>query len=105
MSSAREAVIFNAVGVIGALVVLILFHISLGDSFGFIILIMSCGLMLIGGALGLAGQASTRKIAEILTRRKVDPKSVETSDLKAALYAFTGIILFAEGALMSVLLG
>ena len=105
VSSFKEAVIFNVAGVVVAFAVLILFHISLGDSFGFIILIMSTGLMLVGGALGLAGQATTRKLAEILTRKKVDPKTVEASDLKAALYALTGIMLFAEGAIMSLLLG
>ena len=105
VSSVWEAVIFNVVGAIVALAVLIIFHVSLGDSFGFIILVMSTGLLLVGGALGLAGQASTRKIAEMLTRKKVDPGSVETSDLKAALYALTGIMLFAEGAVMSLILG
>jgi hypothetical protein len=105
VSSVWEAIIFNVVGVIVALAVLILFHVSLGDSFGFIILILSTVLMLVGGALGVAGQATARKITEMLTRRKIDPKTVETSDLKAALYALTGIILFAEGAVMSVIFG
>lgn len=105
VSSAKEAVLFNIGGVAVALGVLLLFKIPLGDSFGFIILLESTGLMLIGGALGVAGQATTRKLAEIITRRKVEPGSVAASDLRAALYALTGVILFAEGAFMAYLFG
>ena len=104
-SSAREAVVFNVIGVVVALATLLLFHVPVSDSFGFIILIESTGLMLLGGALGVAGQATARRVAEFLTRKKVDPKSVESSDLKGALYALTGILLFAEGAIMAAVLG
>ena len=103
-SSAKEAVLFNVAGVVLALAVLLLFRIPLSESFGFIILLESTGLMLIGGALGVAGQATTRKVAEMLTRRKLDPGLRTGSDAKAGLYALTGIILFAEGALMAAIL-
>jgi hypothetical protein len=104
VSSLKEALLFNFTGVIVALGVLLLYRVPLTDSFGFIILIESTGLMLVGGALGVAGQATSRKLTEMLTRRKVDPKTIQLSDLKAELYALTGVLLFAEGALMAVLL-
>ena len=103
-SSLKEAALFNVAGVIVALGVFLLFSVPLTDSFGFILLIESTGLMLVGGALGVAGQATARKLTEMLTRQKVDPKTVAASDLKAALYALTGVVLFVEGALMASIL-
>ena len=104
VSSLQEAVIFNVVGAAVAFGALVFFEVPLGVSFGFVILIESTGLMLVGGALGVAGGATSRKIAEIVSRRKVDPKSIQASDAKAALYAITGLLLFAEGALMAAIL-
>ncbi len=104
VSSLREAVLFNAIGGAVALAALLLVQIPLNDSFGFIILIESCGLMLIGGAMGIAGQATTRKITEWITRRKLNDQELLHSDLAAALYALTGGILFAEVSAMSLLL-
>ncbi len=102
-SSVKEAVLFNFIGGLVALGALLLFHFSISDSFGFIILLESLGLMLIGGAMGIAGQATTRKIAELFMRRKLSEKEAAHSDLVAALYALTGGILFAEAAVMSAL--
>ena len=101
----KEAVLFNVIGAAAAVGSLVLLNISLSDSFGFIVLIESTGLMLVGGALGVAGGATARKVAEFLSRKRLDEKSIQTSDAKATLYAVTGIILFAEGALMSAILG
>ena len=105
VSSAREVVVFNVVGAAVAVGALLLLRVSMSDSFGFIILIESTGLMLVGGALGLASQATARKVTEFLTKRKVDPKEVQSSELKAALYALTGVLLFAEGAVLAAVLG
>ncbi len=104
ISSVREAVLFNAIGGAVALAALLLVQIPLSDSFGFIVLIESCGLMLVGGAMGVAGQATTRKVAEWITRRKLSEQELSHSDLVAALYALTGGILFAEVSVMSLLL-
>jgi hypothetical protein len=101
VSSFKEALIFNVVGAAVALGAFVFFNFPLGVSFGLIILIESTGLMLVGGALGVAGGATAQTIARFLTRKKLDPKSIQTSDAKAALYALTGFMLFAEGALMS----
>jgi len=104
-SCLKEAALFNVVGAATAVGALVFFDISLFDSFGFIVLIESTGLMLVGGALGVSGGATARKVAEFLSRKKLDERSVQSSDAKATLYAVTGIILFAEGALMSAILG
>lgn len=103
MSCLKEAAIFNLAGAIVALVVLLLFSVPLSSSFGFILLIESTVLMLMGGALGVAGQATTRKVMEVLSRRKVDPASVAVSDLRAAFYAVTGVMLFVEGAVLAAI--
>ncbi len=95
-TSMREVLIFNLVGAAVALGALLLFRIPLGDSFGFIILIEGTALMLVGGALGVAGQATTRKVAEIFTRRKLKDTEVIQNDVQAALYALTGVVLFVE---------
>lgn len=103
VSCLKEAVLFNLAGVVVALAVLLLLKVPVYDSFGFIILIESTGLMLVGGALGVAGQATSRKLVEMLTRTKTKPESVALSDFKAGIYALTGVILFAEGAMMAVI--
>ncbi len=103
LSAFEEVLLFNLGGLGVAIGALLLFHVPLYDSFGFIILIESTGLMLVGGALGVAGQATTRKITEILTRGKVKPEVVRDSDFKAGLYALTGVLLFAEGGAMALI--
>jgi len=105
VSCLKETVIFNVIGAAVAFGVLVFLNIPLTASFGFIVLIESTGLMLVGGALGVAGGPSSRKVMEFLSRRKVDPKTIETSDARAALYAVTGMLLFAEGAIMAAFLG
>lgn len=104
VSSLREAAQFNLIGGVVSLGALLLVQVPLSGSFGFVILMESLGLMLVGGAMGIAGQATTRKVAEWLLRRKLDDKEVAHSDLVAALYALTGGILFAEVAVLSFLL-
>jgi hypothetical protein len=108
VSCLKEAVIFNVIGAAVAVGALVFFSVPLSISFGFVVLIESTGLMLIGGALGVAGGATSRKVAEFISssvlKRKYDPKSVESSDAKAALYAITGMLLFAEGAVMAAVL-
>ncbi len=104
VSSLREAAIFNAGAALVGAAVLLLFQVPLQSSYGFILLLESTGLMLVGGALGVAGQATTRKITEIVTRRKMDELQIGKSDSKAALYALTGAFLFVEGAVLAALL-
>ena len=104
VSSLREAVLFNLIGVSIALVALVIFCFSLSDSFVFIFLMELTALMLIGGAMGVAGQATTRKITEWISRRKLDEAEVTLGDRAAALYALTGCLLFAEVFVMAFLL-
>lgn len=104
-TSAKEALVLNGIGVLIAFILLLFLGVSLRDSFGFIILLESTGVMLVGGALGLAGQATTRKITEIFLRRKViDDSDVEKGNLRATLYLITGGLLFAEGYALAMLL-
>jgi hypothetical protein len=102
-SSFREAVWFNLGAAIAALVALIVFSIPVTESFGDALLIESTGLMLVGGALGVAGQGTTRKLNEMIFKKSFTGNASQ-SDLKAALYAITGGLLFLEGALLSLIL-
>ena len=105
LSSAKEALIFNVVGAAVAVGALYFAQIPVGDSFGFILLIESTGLMLVGGGLGVAGQATTRKVTEWVTKRKVQDSEVRQGDRMAALYALTGVMLFVEAFALAILLG
>lgn len=103
ISSAREALLFNLIGAAIAAGILLIFSVPVSESFGDILLFESTGLLLIGGALGVAGQATTRKLSEMLFHRRAPDSDVKSSDLKAALYILTGGLLFLEGAAMAVL--
>lgn len=103
-SSFKEIALFNVIGGAIALVGVLFIPVAPVDAFGFVILIESTGLMLVGGAMGVAGQATTRRITEWATRRKIKDSETVQSDLAAALYAFTGGTLFAEAFVLSVLL-
>lgn len=101
LSSAKEALLFNLVGMVVAIVAAFVFGFTVADSFGFALLVEAAGLMLVGGGLGVAGQGTSRKVVELLFRQKT-PKDSSTDRL-AALYSLTGGILFAEGALLTVI--
>jgi hypothetical protein len=104
VSSLRESALFAAgsaaVAVAGAFAIGIPFP----DGLGFVLLVVSAGLMLVGGALSFVSPGNVRVI-RALTNAKIDP-DVETyrkTREKAALYSVTGVFLLVYSlALASV---
>ena len=111
--SGSEALVFN--GIAGGLAVgaQLLLNPGLLPAFGFALLIESVGLMLVGGALDLSTASSTRAMMKQLRRLLGGriPDSVEdlTAEdgqnvgMKAATYALTGVMLFVEAGLLSLI--
>jgi predicted RND superfamily exporter protein len=104
VSILTEALLFNLGAAAIGFVILLFFRVPMTNTFGFILLIESTGLMLVGGALGLAGQATAQRLSEVLFRQKFKPDSAAKTEFKAALYSLTGLLLFVEGGVMATLL-
>jgi hypothetical protein len=61
-----------------------------------VLLIESCGLMLVGGAMDLLGAPGIRKMVSLIGGRRapVDGVAESRAGNGAAVYALTGVILF-----------
>jgi len=104
VSSVVESLIFSALAAVAAFAALEGLQISFFDAFGFILLILSSGLMLVGGAMSFA-TPGTARVVSLLTGKKADQttQDFEKAQHKAALYALTGVILFAESLTLAAL--
>ena len=105
ISSLGEASLISAIDLVLALVALALFRTGVLAVFGLILLVESSALMLIGGAVSFTGQEGIRRLTSLLTRieLKPDARDAEKSEMKAALYALTGVILFVESTVLAAL--
>lgn len=105
ISSLGEASLISAIDLVLALVALALFRTGILAVFGLILLVESSALMLIGGALSFTGQEGFRRLASLMIRVELKPevRHVDKSEMKAALYAITGVILFLESSVLAVL--
>ena len=105
ISSLGEASLISAIDLVLALVALALFRTGILAVFGLILLVESSALMLIGGAVSFTGQEGIRRLTSLLTRieLKPDARDAEKSEMKAALYALTGVILFVESTVLAAL--
>ena len=108
--AAKEAALISAVDLGVSAVLYLVLSIQLLDSFGFLVLIESAVLMLVGGALSFAGQPGVRTVVGLFNRGSPGKKStitkdeLERNDLRAALYAIAGLLLFLEGVVLTTLL-
>ncbi len=111
--STQEAALISIVDIGVALATLFLFRVAFLDGYGFILLIESAGLLLLGGGLGFAGQPSVRRIVSltsIANRRGAEGPSngkgsEKQNDVRASFYMLTGLLLFLESGLLAVLVG
>ena len=76
------------------------------DSFGLLLLIEGAVFMLVGGALGFAGQPGVRRIQNVIGGRvssgqKREP-TVKEADVRAAFYMLIGICLFGVSLVISL---
>ena len=108
--SLREAAVLSAIDAGGSLALQVLLQVPFVDSYGLILLIESAVLMLVGGAMSFAGQGGVRYVVDVFSRRatgkKISPgkDELEKSELRAALYAITGFLLFSEAIVLTAVL-
>ncbi len=110
-SSFSEAVVISSIDVVMSAVALLLFGFMFLDTIGFLLLVEGAGLLLIGGALGFAGQPGLRRLgilAGVLGRKKQEAskdehEAVRLIDIRAAFYMLTGIWLFLESLVLALL--
>ncbi len=109
VSSFSESVVFAAICAAVALVGTFILGVSFPDGFGFVLLVVSAGLMLIGGALSFVTPGKVRVFnmlnVNVLRKQKVNmtKEDYSRSENRAALYSLTGVLLFAYSLLLAVL--
>jgi hypothetical protein len=97
VSSLIESAGFNVISAALAAGGVFAFQVPFFDGFGFVLLVVSSILMLVGGAMSFA-TPGTSKVVSLLMGRKSDmtTQDYQKAQHRAALYAITGVILFAE---------
>jgi len=115
--SALEFVVFNGVAAVLAAVGLLVLKLDPVSNyiaaFGFVLLLESVGLMLVGGALDISTTGSARQTwrqvrmllgAKVPAEEGRPPPETKQIVRSAALYSLTGVLIFLEAGLLSVLL-
>ena len=103
--SARESIVFTAIGGVIALPIFSFAHLTYLDAFAFSLLIESCGLMLLGGVTEFTSTGVVRQFLYMTNRHlNMDPAAMQKQGKHAVLYTLTGVILFLESLLIAVLL-
>ena len=96
VSSLQESLIFTVGCAAVAVAVEVLLAIPFLDALGLVLLVVSAGMMLVGGALSFVTPAKVR-VFNLLVKSKDDPteEDYRKNENKAAVYALTGALLFA----------
>ena len=103
--SAKESLLFSGIGVLVAFPVFWVFGLSYPDSFGFVLLIEACGLMLVGGVMEFTSTGVIRRFLSLTNSKlSMDPGAMRKQMKGAVLYTLIGVILFLESLLVAVLL-
>jgi hypothetical protein len=101
-SSLYEALLFSAGSGAVAVVIFLALGVPVQDVYGLILLIVSAGLMMVGGAMSFVGPGTSKVIATLLgTKDKTDKRDFAHASHMAALYSTTGVLLFAESLLLA----
>jgi hypothetical protein len=115
ISSLKEAGLISVIDIAASAVVSIAFRFVITDVLGLILLLEGAVLLLVGGALGFAGQPGIRRLMNLF-RKETDRitggiagpsdelPSEKISDVTAAFYMLTGFVLFSESIAMAFLL-
>jgi len=115
-SSAKETAAFTLIDIVVLLALSFVFRSLFLDTLGLVLLVEGAVLMLVGGALGIAGQPGMRSMNNYLLKRRlrgleergrkeIDKGEEDKTDLKAALYMLSGVFLFVESLVLAVLGG
>lgn len=114
-SSLKEAGLISLIDIAASAVVSLIFRFVLTDVLGLILLLEGAALLLVGGALGFAGQPGIRRLTRML-RKETDglseasrastdgPLIDKIADVTAAFYMLTGFVLFFESVAMAFVL-
>ncbi len=105
VSSLGESAVFSAGCAAVALVGTVVLGVPFQDGFGLVLLVVSAGLMLIGGAMSFVTPGKVRAF-NVLAKRKVkmEADDYRRTENKAALYSLTGVLLFAYSLLLAAVL-
>jgi len=106
MTSLWESVIFSAACAAVAIGGVYFFDVPFVDGLGLVLLIVSAGLMLIGGAMSFVSPGNLRVVNSLFKAKvKIGPDDFRRQKQRAALYAITGVLLFAYSLMLATFLG
>lgn len=105
ISSLQESALFGVGCAVVALIGEVVFRIPFLDGLGLVLLIVSAGLMLVGGALSFVTPANV-KVVNALTNSKLksSPEDFRRTRNRAALFALAGMLLFVYSLILAALL-
>jgi len=114
LDSLKESILFGVIALPVGYVLVLEFRLSYIDSVAFVLLLESCGLMLIGGAMDLVSAPGIRKVVALIggTRVRKDGATGANSgggqDARAgggaAVYTLTGVLLFLTSLAIAIAL-
>ena len=114
VSAIWEAALISAVDIGISIAVTLIVGFVFTDVLGTIFLAEGACLLLVGGALGFAGQPGIRRVGQFMgvlgfvksgknQGSKGDREEIKQIDVRAAFYMLTGMSLFVESLLLAVL--
>jgi hypothetical protein len=104
-ASFGESALFSGGSAAAALGGMFILGVPFLDGLGFVLLVVSAGLMLVGGALSFMSPGNVR-LVNALTKAKLNPGPEEyrRTRNKAALFALTGVLLFIYSLVLAAVL-
>lgn len=108
VASLTESLVFTAICAVPALAGVLLLGLPFLDGFGFVLLVVGAGLMLVGGALSFVTPGKARVFNVLIApifgheRVKMTPEDFQRSENRAALYSLTGFLLFGYALLLAI---
>ena len=102
--SLKESLVFGAIGLPVAYVILYFVPTFYLDCYGFVLLIEACGLMLVGGGMELTTTAGVRKLVSLVGGKAVnlDGADEKRTVSGAAVYTLTGVMLFLASVILAI---
>ena len=110
VDSLGESLIFSIICAVAAVAGFFLLQVPFVDGFGFVLLIVSAGLMLVGGALSFVSPGNVKVVNALMgsfmkNRLNPGPDDYRNTKQKAALYSVTGVLIFVYSLAMAFVLG
>ena len=107
VDSLGESLIFSIICAVAAVAGVFVLQVPFVDGLGFVLLVVSAGLMLIGGGLSFVSPGNV-KVLNILmgplmkNKANPGPHDYRSTRQKAALYSVTGVLLFAYSLVLAL---